>query len=210
MLSHLRFECSSAPSHPSAARQKGSGSTMSVSAEAPTVAASLPEALALVPARCCVCGDENADPIAVGEDFEYRTSADSFLAVHCRGCGLVYLNPRPAPRRAGADLPSHVQRVRVLRGALRPRLPGAPAAGGDDASSPGAAICPRTPVSSTSGAETASTSRCSAISARRAGGSKASIRASTRRRPPRARVSPCTRGRCRTSTCPPRATTSRS
>jgi SAM-dependent methyltransferase len=32
----------------------------------------------------------------VGEDFEYRTSPDPFLAVRCRQCGLVYLNPRPA------------------------------------------------------------------------------------------------------------------
>jgi SAM-dependent methyltransferase len=32
----------------------------------------------------------------VGEDFEYRTSTDTFLAVRCRGCGLVYLKHRPA------------------------------------------------------------------------------------------------------------------
>lgn len=51
--------------------------------------------LALVPVRCCLCGVDDADPIAVGEDFEYRTSPDSFLAVRCRRCGLVYLNPRP-------------------------------------------------------------------------------------------------------------------
>lgn len=44
---------------------------------------------------CCVCGSEDADPIGVGEDFEYRTSADTFLAVRCRHCGLIYLNPRP-------------------------------------------------------------------------------------------------------------------
>jgi SAM-dependent methyltransferase len=36
-----------------------------------------------------------AEPIAVGEDFEYRSSPDTFLAVRCSGCGLVYLNPRP-------------------------------------------------------------------------------------------------------------------
>jgi SAM-dependent methyltransferase len=48
-----------------------------------------------VPVRCCICGVDDADPIAVGEDFEYRTSPDSFLAVRCRRCGLVYLNPRP-------------------------------------------------------------------------------------------------------------------
>jgi SAM-dependent methyltransferase len=45
---------------------------------------------------CNVCGSDEVTPLAVGEDFEYRTSPDSFLAVKCRGCGLVYLNPRPA------------------------------------------------------------------------------------------------------------------
>jgi SAM-dependent methyltransferase len=52
--------------------------------------------LRLVPARCCLCGLDDPEPVAVGEDFEYRTSRDSFLAVTCRRCGLLYLNPRPA------------------------------------------------------------------------------------------------------------------
>ena len=51
--------------------------------------------LHLIPVRCCVCDDDDAQPIAVGEDFEYRTCADCFLAMRCRGCGLVYLSPRP-------------------------------------------------------------------------------------------------------------------
>lgn len=51
--------------------------------------------LRMIPTRCCVCADDDAEPIAVGEDFEYRTSRDSFLAMRCRGCGLFYLNPRP-------------------------------------------------------------------------------------------------------------------
>jgi SAM-dependent methyltransferase len=46
--------------------------------------------------NCCICDVDDAEPIAVGEDFEYRTSPDTFLAMRCRGCGLVYLNPRPA------------------------------------------------------------------------------------------------------------------
>ena len=58
-------------------------------------AAGQAEPLTLVPVRCCICESEDAEPIAVGEDFEYRTSPDTFLAMRCRGCGLVYLNPRP-------------------------------------------------------------------------------------------------------------------
>lgn len=51
--------------------------------------------LALEPARCAICGTRDAEPVGVGEDFEYRTSPDSFLTVRCDHCGLVYLDPRP-------------------------------------------------------------------------------------------------------------------
>jgi hypothetical protein len=54
------------------------------------------KALSLVPVECCVCETDDAAPVAVGEDFEYGTSPDTFLAMRCHGCGLVYLNPRPS------------------------------------------------------------------------------------------------------------------
>lgn len=53
--------------------------------------------LVLESVSCCLCGAGDASPVGVGEDFEYRTSPDSFLAVRCNRCGLVYLDPRPAP-----------------------------------------------------------------------------------------------------------------
>jgi SAM-dependent methyltransferase len=53
--------------------------------------------LSLTHVSCCVCGATNGQPIGVGEDFEYHTSPDSFLAMRCRECGLVYLDPRPTP-----------------------------------------------------------------------------------------------------------------
>ncbi len=46
--------------------------------------------------KCCVCESGDATPIGVGEDFEYHTSSDAFLAMRCKSCGLVYLNPRPS------------------------------------------------------------------------------------------------------------------
>jgi len=51
--------------------------------------------LNLIHVQCCVCETDDANPIGVGEDFEYRTSSDTFLAMQCNSCGLVYLNPRP-------------------------------------------------------------------------------------------------------------------
>lgn len=51
--------------------------------------------LALGP--CPACGEDEAEPVAVGQDFTCETSAESLLAVRCRGCGVVYLNPAPAP-----------------------------------------------------------------------------------------------------------------
>ena len=52
--------------------------------------------LSLVSVKCCICDVDDAEPVAVGEDFEYRTSPDTFLVVRCHQCGLVYHNPRPA------------------------------------------------------------------------------------------------------------------
>lgn len=54
------------------------------------------EPLALEPATCPICGPGVVEPVAVGEDFEYWTSPDSFLAVRCAACQLVFLDPRPA------------------------------------------------------------------------------------------------------------------
>jgi SAM-dependent methyltransferase len=54
------------------------------------------DALMMEAVDCSVCGSDEVTPLAVGEDFEYRTSPDAFLAVQCHCCGLVYLNPRPA------------------------------------------------------------------------------------------------------------------
>jgi 2-polyprenyl-3-methyl-5-hydroxy-6-metoxy-1,4-benzoquinol methylase len=51
--------------------------------------------LKLTHVRCCVCGTDEAAPVGVGEDYEYRTSDDKFLAMRCGSCGLIYLNPRP-------------------------------------------------------------------------------------------------------------------
>lgn len=52
--------------------------------------------LSLLPVECCLCERDDIEPLAVGEDFEYRTTRDTFLAVRCRGCGLVYLSSRPS------------------------------------------------------------------------------------------------------------------
>lgn len=56
-------------------------------------------------ARCPLCPHGEEQPIAVGEDFEYRTSPDTFLAVRCLSCGLVYLRLRPAPSELGRIYP---------------------------------------------------------------------------------------------------------
>lgn len=51
--------------------------------------------LKLTFAECCICESDDAMPMGVGQDFEYLTSNDTFLAMQCNSCGLVYLNPRP-------------------------------------------------------------------------------------------------------------------
>ena len=46
-------------------------------------------------ASCCLCESDAAEPIAVGEDFQLHESSETFLALRCLHCGLIYLNPRP-------------------------------------------------------------------------------------------------------------------
>ncbi len=74
----------------------------------------------LVHVACGLCGADNPEPVAVGEDFEYRTSDDTFLMVRCRGCGLLYLNPRPVgfeaeriASGADGDVPSESVSARI-------------------------------------------------------------------------------------------------
>ncbi len=55
---------------------------------------------------CCLCGIDDADPVAVGEDFEYHTSPEVFRAVRCRRCSLVYLDPRPAASEVSRIYPA--------------------------------------------------------------------------------------------------------
>jgi SAM-dependent methyltransferase len=43
----------------------------------------------------------------VGPDFEYRTSPDSFLAVRCTRCGVVYLDRRPVAAELDRIYPDH-------------------------------------------------------------------------------------------------------
>ena len=55
---------------------------------------------------CHVCGSDKLTLLAVGEDFEYRTSPDSFLTVRCQGCGLVYMRHRPHLSELGRIYPA--------------------------------------------------------------------------------------------------------
>jgi SAM-dependent methyltransferase len=64
-------------------------------------------ALTLEPAQCCICETRAAEPVGVGEDFEYRTSPDSYLTVQCSTCGLVYLDPRPVRAEMRTIYPDH-------------------------------------------------------------------------------------------------------
>jgi SAM-dependent methyltransferase len=54
-----------------------------------------PASLSLTDAGCCLCGDLPAEPVAVTQDFDYRTSRDSFLVLQCTGCRSLYLSPAP-------------------------------------------------------------------------------------------------------------------
>ena len=58
-------------------------------------------------AACCICGTRDSEPVGSGPDFEYRTSPDSFLAVRCTHCGVVYLDRRPIAAEFDRIYPDH-------------------------------------------------------------------------------------------------------
>jgi SAM-dependent methyltransferase len=62
--------------------------------------------LALVEARCALCGANAPEPEAYGYDFEYNTASNPFRFVKCSACGHVYLNPRPSASDLGVIYPS--------------------------------------------------------------------------------------------------------
>jgi SAM-dependent methyltransferase len=61
----------------------------------------------MVAVGCCVCGSTDAVEVGAGRDYEYATSPDRFHARRCRGCGLVYLNPRPDASELSRIYPPH-------------------------------------------------------------------------------------------------------
>ena len=63
--------------------------------------------LQLEDVSCCICGESDAVPVAVGEDFEYHTSRETFLALSCQNCHVVYLSPRPTPESLPCIYPSN-------------------------------------------------------------------------------------------------------
>ena len=72
-------------------------------------------ALHLVPAMCCACGDEPSEPVAVTEDFDLRTSPDTFLALQCQGCGSLFLSLVPGDDSAARIYPAGYRPIRVSR-----------------------------------------------------------------------------------------------
>jgi hypothetical protein len=69
--------------------------SQAVLAESP--AGRITTGLDLVLTDCPLCGEDEGEPVAVGQDFAYSVAQDSFLVLTCSACGLLYLNPRPAP-----------------------------------------------------------------------------------------------------------------
>ena len=63
--------------------------------------------LDLIKVHCCICEADDASKIGSGEDFEYRTSQDTFNVMQCHNCGLVYLNPRPSVNEFERIYPSN-------------------------------------------------------------------------------------------------------
>jgi SAM-dependent methyltransferase len=101
-------------------------------------AAAAPAGLRLVLTACPLCGADEGEPAAVGNDAAHGTTRDTFLALACPACGLVYLSPRPATEERPRVYPpayfgSEAERGpgrRTARGTIRRAVREPGAAGG--------------------------------------------------------------------------------
>jgi SAM-dependent methyltransferase len=62
--------------------------------------------LSLLPASCPLCGDVEAFPLGVSEDFTYHISPDAWLPLRCSGCGSVFVSPTPTAAMEGRLYPA--------------------------------------------------------------------------------------------------------
>ena len=69
--------------------------------------ARVPADIAVEPVRCCVCGAVDGEVEARGFDYEYKTSRREWVYRRCRGCALVYVDPRPADAELRTIYPPH-------------------------------------------------------------------------------------------------------
>jgi SAM-dependent methyltransferase len=84
---------------------------VSPQATEPTGGAGLP----LAAAFCSVCGDQPAEPAAMTEDFDFRTSAETFLVLRCQACGSLFLSQTPTDAVAARIYPPEYLARRVSR-----------------------------------------------------------------------------------------------
>ena len=87
----------------------------------PTAAAPRVTARRLVPVSCCLCGSDDAEPAAIGEDFRQGDANELYLALVCRECGLVYLSPRPAEPDGDAGVTPALPSTSLRTNDLGPR-----------------------------------------------------------------------------------------
>lgn len=57
--------------------------------------------------KCNTCGSNRKETIASGTDFEYFCTDEVFTMVRCLECGLIYLDPRPAPQELSIIYPDN-------------------------------------------------------------------------------------------------------
>ncbi len=64
------------------------------------------------PATCVLCGSADTDEVCAARDRLAAGPSPRFTLVRCRGCGLVYLDPRPSPDEIGRYYPDDYHTAR--------------------------------------------------------------------------------------------------
>jgi hypothetical protein len=85
-----------------------------------------------MPTASCVCGEQVAEPVAVTEDFDHRTSADTYLVLQCGACGSLRLSLVPEVESTARIYPDGYASPAAARAKIDP----APGTGVLDLSAP--------------------------------------------------------------------------
>ncbi len=70
---------------------------------------------------CILCNENRTEKIFAARDYRYNTSGETFNVVRCKGCGLIFINPRPSKEEMNRYYPDEYRPRKTLEACKRQR-----------------------------------------------------------------------------------------